>query len=451
MSALLKKLVSRVRGGAVPSYREIWNHFGSLKEAREHIYNEGDAEAFDRGGRIDAELVARFLPPGAAVMDLGCGIGRVEQFLAPQCRTLVGIDIAERMVDEARRLLARHGNLSFRQNNGRDLSVCEDAEFDFVFSFFVLQHVEKEDAFRYVREICRVLKPGGRALIQFPLTASRYFDESFLSDVDRGPPYHLTRPRLYTPSESIFALTMAGLYTQQQILRGDESILLCATEPPDLAGFRSLSRMVDPATSMGLWGTCLSQPPPGGALRMDLADLALTEGAGMDEDGTLLLEAGGERVIAFGEETWRDYRIDLELTLEGACDLPAAPDFAIGVRRAQRDTGLAGPFVQTALGHAWGPRVCDGDWWDDLPFASARSADLAVGPMRLVVVVAGRWLSLYDADGWVFTALTEAESGPAYLRLVQSRARIHAFQVSTLSECGMDVPPKPAHSVPRAD
>ena len=109
--------------------------------------------------------------------------------------------------------------------------MCEDAEFDFVFSFFVLQHVEKEDAFRYLRDIRRVVKPGGRALLQFPLTASRYFDESFMSDVDRGPPYRVTRPRLYTPSESIFISAMAGLYPQQQILRGDESILLCATEP----------------------------------------------------------------------------------------------------------------------------------------------------------------------------------------------------------------------------
>ncbi len=58
------------------------------------------------------------LPPGAAVLDVGCGIGRVCAALAPHCRSVVGLDVAPRMVAEAQR---RHPGLSFHLSDGRTL------------------------------------------------------------------------------------------------------------------------------------------------------------------------------------------------------------------------------------------------------------------------------------------------------------------------------------------
>lgn len=52
---------------------------------------------------LDAE---RLLPAGAAVLDFGCGFGRVAAALAPRCTSVLGVDVSPRMVAQARQ---RHG------------------------------------------------------------------------------------------------------------------------------------------------------------------------------------------------------------------------------------------------------------------------------------------------------------------------------------------------------
>ncbi len=435
MKSVLTKFVSKLRGSKPVTYREVWNSFSNLKEARQSIYNEADADAFDQGGRIDADFICRFLEPDAAVMDIGCGIGRVEQFLAPHCKSLVGVDISERMIEEARTRLSHHDNLSFRQNNGGDLSICETAEFDLVFSFFVLQHLEREDAFRYLEEVRRVVKPGGRALLQFPLVPSAYFDESFLADVTGRPPYHVARPRLYTPSESVFFLVKAGLFPQDLFLRGSESVFLCTPSRPDRAGFHKMARMVDPATAMRLWGECLPAPAlaTDGERLLELSDLASAAGDPIDGDGSLRLEALGERTVVLGDDAWTDYRVDIELQLDAPWEEDRFPDIGIGLRSYPSDGAVAGPYVQTTMGHAWIPRVRKGEWWDDLPFTSGRSLEASREPLRLTLVVDSDWLTLYDENGWVFTARTDRRHGPPFLRLVDTTVQVRAFQVSTLA------------------
>jgi SAM-dependent methyltransferase len=52
--------------------------------------------------------------------------------------------------------------------NGTDLSGLVDGSADFAFSYIVLQHMpEPSFAIRYIREMLRVLKPGGVFLFQF--------------------------------------------------------------------------------------------------------------------------------------------------------------------------------------------------------------------------------------------------------------------------------------------
>jgi len=61
------------------------------------------------------------LSPKSAVLDLGCGIGRVAAALAPRCSTVLGVDVSTGMVDEARRRHAALGNVAFVVGNGKDV------------------------------------------------------------------------------------------------------------------------------------------------------------------------------------------------------------------------------------------------------------------------------------------------------------------------------------------
>jgi predicted TPR repeat methyltransferase len=67
-------------------------------------------------------------------LDLGCGIGRLEQALSPRLGALCGIDVSSEMIQVARRRCASLPNVSLSECSGRDLRGWEDASFDLVFA-----------------------------------------------------------------------------------------------------------------------------------------------------------------------------------------------------------------------------------------------------------------------------------------------------------------------------
>ncbi|OGO51117.1 MAG: hypothetical protein A2148_07130 [Chloroflexi bacterium RBG_16_68_14] len=115
-------------------------------------------------GEVRAFLRWASLPSGACVLDMGCGPGvstaLIRELLRPRC--LSAFDIDPSMVELARRRLARLG-----LDDGVDLRVAdatkmpyEDGLFDAVFESGVVHHVPDWRA--ALREVGRVLKPGGR-------------------------------------------------------------------------------------------------------------------------------------------------------------------------------------------------------------------------------------------------------------------------------------------------
>ncbi len=89
-------------------------------EAGVALYSLGDPAILEAA---TAEIVGwlraeRLLPPGAAVLDLGCGIGRVAAALAPHCRSVLGLDVSLGMVAEARRRYGSRPGLRFAVADG---------------------------------------------------------------------------------------------------------------------------------------------------------------------------------------------------------------------------------------------------------------------------------------------------------------------------------------------
>ncbi len=136
--------------------------------------NWTDEEFFHSGETTVAEEVDTDMtnicqgknPRSMLVLEIGCGAGRVTRALAKRFGEVHGVDVSGEMVKLARAALAPYPGAFVYQNNGKDLSVIPDRQFDFAFSCIVFQHIpSREIITNYVREVGRLLRPG--ALFKF--------------------------------------------------------------------------------------------------------------------------------------------------------------------------------------------------------------------------------------------------------------------------------------------
>lgn len=145
-----------------------------------------EPELFDRRSRELAERLMPWMTPDAVVLDIGCGIGRPERYLAPSARQIVGADISRRMLTLARRRHRDVPNVSWRLIDGSSFRFAAPDTFDFAFCEQVLQHVERHRVVRLLADLLRVLKPGGKAHLQFLNLESPYNRRAFVSNALRG-------------------------------------------------------------------------------------------------------------------------------------------------------------------------------------------------------------------------------------------------------------------------
>jgi ubiquinone/menaquinone biosynthesis C-methylase UbiE len=95
------------------------------------------------------------------VLDLGCGNGALLEALAPRMASGTGADISMGMLVQAERRVQLAPNLRFCHLTGPRLPFADDS-FDVVISFLSFRYLDWEES---VREIRRVLAPGGRFLM----------------------------------------------------------------------------------------------------------------------------------------------------------------------------------------------------------------------------------------------------------------------------------------------
>lgn len=123
--------------------------------------------------------------PGQKALDLGCGLGTNTIYLASIGVKATGIDISDAAVQMAmKRALQAGVDANFIPGNVLDLPF-DDATFDFLLDRGCFHHLDIEVRRDYVKEVSRVLVPGGRLLlITFrsrisPVEIHRLFDSNF--------------------------------------------------------------------------------------------------------------------------------------------------------------------------------------------------------------------------------------------------------------------------------
>lgn len=201
--SMIRKLIRRIVFFIGNSYERLWDIF-ALTEAQaiKCISRDQDKESFERGGLRTSNKLKEFIKQDAVVVDLGCGIGRVEKYLASHCKEIHGVDASRMMIYRAKKRLKNYSRVFFYKNNGRDLSIFPDQKFDFAFSLFVMQHLEKEDVYCYLVELRRTLKVGGKIFLNFPDFLDDRRAKTFVEYAKAGPwMKNIAKMRYYTIPE----------------------------------------------------------------------------------------------------------------------------------------------------------------------------------------------------------------------------------------------------------
>lgn len=116
------------------------------------------------GNRARRDLVAQAnITSGQRILDIGCGTGTLAVMLKRGHADVevVGLDPDPKALRRAKTKASRAGlSLQFDQGFADELPYAEDS-FDRVFSSFMLHHIDEQYQEKTLREVARVLKPGG--------------------------------------------------------------------------------------------------------------------------------------------------------------------------------------------------------------------------------------------------------------------------------------------------
>jgi SAM-dependent methyltransferase len=147
-----------------PDYKHFWNHKAlDSVSAMSAVDGSPDETTLRQTGRYSARQVtaALDLAPQDRVFEIGCGVGRIGRELLPSIGAWTGLDISENMLAATRERLGDDPRVALHALHRPQLEPLADASQDKGYCVAVFIHMDKEDFALYLREVARVLRPGG--------------------------------------------------------------------------------------------------------------------------------------------------------------------------------------------------------------------------------------------------------------------------------------------------
>lgn len=209
-------------------YKSVWNAI-SPTEDKAKLAVSGTLNTIEhvRSARQTLEWLQRYvgIHPNDVIVDIGAGFGRVGEVIAPLCKRWIGTDVSENMIAVMKRRLASHKNVEAVATNGFDLSPIASASADMVYCTTVFMHLDEWERYNYIVEGFRILKPGGRMIVDNINLASDQGWNIFLEHT-RIPPAQ--RPpsisKMSTPQEIAIYFSRAGFKRVNQAELGQMTI-----------------------------------------------------------------------------------------------------------------------------------------------------------------------------------------------------------------------------------
>jgi SAM-dependent methyltransferase len=148
-----------------PAIPELARHFTVILLGGRHLGGvaalEDRARSPSYAGMIQTMFDVIAPAEGESILDVGCGSGALDRLLARRFAPITAMDVNPFLLREAAALAAEDGiadRITFRQGNAERLPF-PDASFDHAYTVTVLEECDADLA---LRELLRVVRPGGR-------------------------------------------------------------------------------------------------------------------------------------------------------------------------------------------------------------------------------------------------------------------------------------------------
>ena len=186
-------------------------------EYGEKFKDEMDDKPFDRDCLYRLVREVGELGP---ICDLGCGPGQIARYLHRQGVQTLGVDLSSKMVAEAQRL-----NPEIHFHQGDMLSLPDaDNSWGGIAAFYCIIHIPREQIVNALREMKRVLKPGGPLLLAFHIgTEIKHLDVWWEKSVNLDFAFYL-------PTEMASWLKEAGFELLETLIREPNTDMEAATQ-----------------------------------------------------------------------------------------------------------------------------------------------------------------------------------------------------------------------------
>jgi len=186
-------------------------------EYAEKFKDEMDDKPFDHNC---LDRLAREVGDLGPICDLGCGPGQIARYLHRQGVNTLGVDLSPQMIAEAQRL---NPEIPFHQGNMLALPDTDNS-WGGIAAFYCIIHIPRKQIVDTLREMKRVLKPGGVLLVTFHIGAEiKHIEEWWEKPVSLDFAY-------YKPDEMENWLKDAGFVLEETLIREPNPEVEVATQ-----------------------------------------------------------------------------------------------------------------------------------------------------------------------------------------------------------------------------
>ena len=152
-----------------------WSEFGEEWTESAKLYKGIDPQKWKQS--LINNLMLKNFEKDRIIVEIGSGAGRWTEHLQKIAKKIIVTDITQKSIEICKKRFELKNNVEYKIiKNGLDF--IDDNYIEYVWSYDVFVHINPSDVENYVKDLSRILKPNGLAIIHHSGSFASYKDRS---------------------------------------------------------------------------------------------------------------------------------------------------------------------------------------------------------------------------------------------------------------------------------